>query len=55
VARLAVRLGPVALEIEGTAAAPLVRDRYYLAPASTVHQVPDVAFGVGTSIAFEFR
>lgn len=55
VGRLAVRFGRAALELEGTAAAPLVRDRYYLAPSTTIHQVPALAYGVATSVAIEFR
>ncbi len=54
-ARAALRIGPAALEVEATAAAPLVRDRYYIAPSTTVHQVPAVAFGVGTDLAMRFR
>jgi hypothetical protein len=54
-ARAALRIGPAAVEVEGTAAAPLVRDRYYIAPSTTVHQVPAVAFGVGADIAVHFR
>jgi hypothetical protein len=54
-ARAALRIGPAAVEVEGTAAAPLVRDRYYIAPSTTVHQVPVVAFGVGADVAVHFR
>lgn len=51
---VALQLGRAALEVEGTAAAPLVRDRYYIAPSTTVHQVPAVAFGVGADVALRF-
>jgi hypothetical protein len=38
------------LELEGTVAAPLVRDRFYIAPATTVYQVPRVAAAVGLTL-----
>lgn len=47
-------LGSVALEVEATAAAPLVRDRYYIAPMSTIHEVPAVAWGVAAGLVVEF-
>jgi hypothetical protein len=55
VARVDVQLGRVAIGAEGTAAAPLVRDRYYIAPATTIHQVPAVSYSVGTSVGIAFR
>jgi hypothetical protein len=53
--RVALRIGRAAVELEGTAEAPVVRDRYYIAPATTVHQVPALAFGLGASLGVQFR
>ena len=50
---VALRIGRVAVEVEATAAAPIVRDRYYIAPSTTVYQVPRVAFGVGAGLAVQ--
>ena len=52
-ARASVRLGPAAFAVEALAAAPLVRDRYYIAPSTTIHQVPWIAFGVGAGVAVQ--
>jgi hypothetical protein len=55
VGRVRLHVGPAAAEVEAAAAAPLERDRYYFAPANTVHQVPSVVFEIGASVAIEFR
>ncbi len=52
-ARAAVRGGRFALELEGMLALPLVRDRYFIAPGVTVHQVPVVTYGVGLALVVE--
>lgn len=53
--RIRARAGRAAVELEGTLAVPVVRDRYYIAPANTIHEVPWLAYGLGASLAFEFR
>jgi hypothetical protein len=50
--RLTVQLGRAALELDGIVAAPLVRDRYFIAPGTTVHEVPAVTTGATASIGF---
>jgi hypothetical protein len=52
-ARASVHAGRFALELEGLLAIPLVRDRYFIAPGITVHQVPVVTFGVGLALIVE--
>ena len=52
-ARVSVHAGRFALELEGLLAIPLVRDRYFIAPGVTVHQVPVVTFGVGLALIVE--
>ena len=54
VGRVGVTLGRFHVELEGLVAAPLVRDRYYIAPATTIHQVPAAAFGLGSNVAIDF-
>ncbi len=51
--RAAVHAGRFALELEGLLAIPLVRDRYFIAPGITVHQVPVVTYGVGLALVVE--
>ena len=53
-ARATLRLGPAALAIEVLAAMPLFRDRYYIAPTTTVHEVPAVVYGVSVTAAVQF-
>jgi hypothetical protein len=48
--RLRVRLHAVALELDAAAAAPLVRDRFFVAPSTTVYRVPAVVTGIGFSL-----
>jgi hypothetical protein len=55
VARTAVQLGRARVEVEGSLAAPLERDRYYIAPMMTVHQVSSLTAAIATSVAIEFR
>ena len=52
-ARAGVHIGRFALELEGLLAIPLIRDRYFIAPGITVHQVPVVTFGVGLALVVE--
>ncbi len=40
-----------ALELEGSIAVPAVRDRFYIAPTTTVHEVPRVTAAVGLTLA----
>ena len=54
VGRIGIRLSGIDLELEGAIAAPLVRDRYYIAPSTTIYQVPAIAYGVGTTLGIEF-
>jgi hypothetical protein len=51
-ARVTVRVGRAAVELEGLIAAPLVRDRFFIAPSTTVHAVPAVTTGVSAGLAF---
>lgn len=51
--RAGVHVGRFALELEGLLSIPLVRDRYFIAPGATVHQVPVVTFGVGLALIVE--
>jgi len=54
VGRIGIRLSGFELELEGAIAAPLVRDRYYIAPSTTIYQVPAIAYGVATTLGIEF-
>jgi hypothetical protein len=51
--RLGVRHGRFALELEGTLSIPMVRDRFYLAPSTTIHEVPEVTTIVGTHVTID--
>jgi hypothetical protein len=51
--RMRLAWGRVAIELEGAVAVPVWRDRFYIAPATTVHQVPAVTVGVGLGLAIE--
>ncbi len=51
--RLAVHVDRVAIELEATAAAPLIRDRFFIAPMTTVHQPRVITGGLGLSITVE--
>jgi len=53
VLRLGVHLGPAALELEGLVGVPLVRDRFFIAPSTTVHQVPALTTGASASLAID--
>jgi hypothetical protein len=53
VLRLSVHLGPAALELEGLVAVPLVRDRFFIAPSTTVHQIPVLTTGASASLAID--
>jgi hypothetical protein len=53
-ARLAVVVGPARVEVEAAAAAPLFRDHYYIAPATTVHRTARVVSGLGAGLAVDF-
>jgi hypothetical protein len=53
--RLAVRAWRALwLEVEGNTTFPLIRDRFYLAPETTIHQVPLVTVGVSAGVAVVF-
>jgi hypothetical protein len=54
IARIGVRAGRARVELEATAAAPLVRDHYYIAPSTTVHEVPPIAYRLAATGAIEF-
>ncbi|MEO8700539.1 MAG: hypothetical protein ABI867_10870 [Kofleriaceae bacterium] len=49
--RARVLLDRFAVELEGTVAAPLIRDRFFIAPDTTVHEVPRLTFALGISLA----
>jgi hypothetical protein len=51
--RLAI-VGPIFAEIEGGAFAPLVRDRFFLEPAATIHTTPAVAPAGAAGIGVTF-
>jgi hypothetical protein len=51
--RWRIKLGRVAVELEGLVAAPLVRDRFFIAPNTTVHQVPAATTSLAASLAVE--
>jgi hypothetical protein len=55
VARLAVQVGRAHFEVEGTLAAPIERDRYYVGMMTTVHRVAALSEGVATTVAIQFR
>jgi hypothetical protein len=55
VARVAVRLGRAQIEVEGTLAAPIERDHYYIGSMTTVHRVAALTEGVATSVAIQIR
>ena len=52
--RLRLRVDRFALEIEGNVAAPLIRDRFFIAPGTTVHEVPRLTTGIGLTLAVGF-
>ena len=52
-ARVGLHFARFALELEGVVAAPLVRDRFFIAPGITVHQVPIATAGVGLALIVE--
>ena len=49
--RFRVQVDRCALELEGSLAVPVVRDRFFIAPGTTVHEVPRVTTGVGLTLA----
>ena len=51
--RVRVHAGRFAVELEGVVAAPLVRDRFLIAPSTTIYQVPAVATGAALSVAVD--
>ena len=52
VLRLTVHIGPAAVELEGALAVPLVRDRFFIAPSTTVHETPAITSGATANLAF---
>lgn len=50
---LGVRMGRFALELEGLASVPLVRDRFFIAPATTVHQTPWLTSAIALTLAVD--
>jgi hypothetical protein len=52
--RARVLIDRFALELEGTLAVPVVRDRFFIAPGTTVHEVPRVTTGVGLTLSVGF-
>ena len=52
-ARVGLHFARFSLELEGVVAAPLVRDRFFIAPGITVHQVPIATAGVGLALIVE--
>lgn len=51
--RAGAHRGRFALELEAMVAIPLVRDRYYISPGATVHQVPVATYGLGLAAVME--
>ncbi len=52
-ALVGLRVNRFTLELEGGLAAPLVRDRFFIAPGTTVHQVPVITGGVSLALIVE--
>lgn len=52
-ARVAFTLDRMALEVEATLATPLIRDRFFIAPSTTVHQAPVITGGVAVAASVE--
>jgi hypothetical protein len=49
--RFRVHADRFALELEGSLAVPVVRDRFFIGPGTTVHEVPRVTTAVGLTLA----
>ncbi len=49
--RARIALSRFSLELEGSLAAPLIRDRFFIAPATTVHEADAVSTGLSLSLA----
>ena len=54
-ARLHAQAGRFALELEATLAVPIVRDRFFIAPNTTVHRVSALTTGVGINLSVDLR
>ena len=52
---IAARLGPARIGLEAHVAEPIVRDRFYIAPTTTIHQTPWIVVGYGVAAAFDLR
>ncbi len=52
---VATRIGPVELELGANGAAPLVRDRFFIAPATTVNHASAVTGGLGLTASVDLR
>ncbi len=51
--RLRVAIGRFAVELAGMVAAPLIRDRFYIAPSTTVDHVPAVTAGAQLALSVD--
>ncbi len=51
--RLRVAIGRFAVELAGMVAAPLIRDRFYIAPSTTVDHVPPVTAGAQLALSVD--
>ncbi len=51
--RLRVAIGRFAVELAGMVAAPLIRDRFYIAPSTTIDHVPAVTAGAQLALSVD--